>query len=136
MPDALARLPHTGPARLPDRVVRLEPGKRVVAERSLAAGDDCLNGDDRLPAVLLVELMAQAGGLLLEDEGPGARAYLAGVKRMHLHGTAGAGETITVTCSLQRRLGDIYLIDGDCSSGARRLAHGSVQLRRIHDATA
>ncbi len=160
MPEAdlvLDRLPHTGLARIPDAIVELEPGVRVVARLRLLPTDARLNPDGRLPAVLLVELMAQAGGLLLEpahgaDGTPtgsppalpsassatsaaGSPVLLAGVRRMHLHDTPRAGETVLATCRLIRRLGKVLLIEGRAEARAeaqpataRPLAHGTLQL--------
>jgi predicted hotdog family 3-hydroxylacyl-ACP dehydratase len=136
--DLLDLLPHTGPARLPDAVTRLEPGVRAAATRTSPPGDTCLNEDGWLPSVLLVEMMAQVGGLLLE-EGPtpsGDHAVLAGIKRMHLHGAPRAGESLLAECRRVRRLGDLYLIEGSVLAGGRRLAHGSLQLRRVRKRTA
>ena len=131
--DPLHRLPHTGPARLPDRVIHLEPSVRVVAERSLAAGDSCLNDRGVMPAMLLVELMAQVGGLLLDPAGIGPHDYavLAGIRRLHLHATAAAGDTVQVDCDLIRRLGDLHMIGCRASAGGRRLAHGTIQIRQV-----
>jgi len=129
----LDRLPHTGQARLPQRILHLEPAARVAGERRLAPGDSCLNGSGFLPSSLLVELMAQVGGVLLVDpqEPAGGYAMLAGIKRMHLHGTAAAGETVLVECSLVRRLGDLYLLECRSRAAGRDLAHGTMQIRRV-----
>lgn len=144
--DPLSRLPHRGPARLPETLLALDPGTRVLAERRLRPGDACLNQQGLLPATLLVELMAQVGGLLIEPREPrepgepraprdgdtrGDGALLAGVRRMHLHGTAGAGETVTVECELSRRMGDVFLIECRSDSAGRPLAHGAIHLRRL-----
>jgi 3-hydroxyacyl-[acyl-carrier-protein] dehydratase len=142
------RLPHTGPARLPERAVVSEPGMRVSAWRTLRPGDPCLNDGGLLPGVLLVELMAQVGGLLVDQSegGPGGYGVLAGIKRMHLHGTAGAGETIAVECALVRRMGDLYMIEcraraggeggaaeggGGVGRAEREIGHGTIQIRRV-----
>lgn len=127
----LDRLPHTGDARLPQRVIHHEPGARVAVARDLEEGDAVLNEHGTLPSVLLVELMAQAAGLLLDD-GPASGGLLAGVRRMHLHGAARAGETVIVTCRLVRRLGDIVMVDSKAVRGRGGvLAHGRIQIRRF-----
>ena len=134
--DPLDRLPHAGPARLPDRVLEWAPGVRVVAQRRLGPGDSCLNQAGHLPSLLLVELMAQVGGLLIEENGASGRrtgpglALLAGIKRMHLHDAPRAGETVIVEGALVRRLGDVYLIAVSCHTAGRPLAHGRIQIRR------
>ena len=111
----------------------LEPAERVTAERSLKAGDGCLNEAGHLPAVLLVELMAQVCGLLIDDtcSAGGDYAVLAGIKRMHMHDTAHAGETVQVSGRLSRRLGDVYLVECRARAASRELAHGSLQIRRV-----
>lgn len=134
MPDnILDRLPHEGAARLPEEILLFEPGRRVVARRRFPRGSGLLNPSGRLPSVLLVEMMAQVGGLLVEDPDDGSSQYglLAGVKRMHLHATAGAGETVIVDCSLIRRMGDLYMIRCQGTIGDRPAAHGSIHIRRV-----
>ncbi|MGH9868664.1 MAG: 3-hydroxyacyl-ACP dehydratase FabZ family protein [Candidatus Polarisedimenticolia bacterium] len=130
--DALLnRLPHAGTARLPDAILSLEPGARVTAIHAVSAGDPRVSVTGELPAVLLVELMAQAGGLLVEQkDGEHEGALMAGVRRMHLHGTARAGETVVVECRLARKLGEMYLISASASCEGRSLAHGEILLRR------
>jgi predicted hotdog family 3-hydroxylacyl-ACP dehydratase len=118
--------------KLLDRVVSLVPDTRVVAERTITGADHWLNASGSFPAALLVELMAQGAGLLLGHEPAGDDyALLAGLRRMHLHGSAGAGQTVRVECSLTRRLGDVYLVRCASYSGKRTLAHGQLQLRRV-----
>jgi len=130
--DPLRRLPHTGPARLPDEVLSLDPRVRAVAVKRLARGAPYLNAGGYLPAMMLVELMAQVGGLLIDEEGvgPAQHAVLAGVTRMHLHAAARAGETVQVECRLDRRFGDLYRIECASRVGSRELAHGIITLRR------
>jgi 3-hydroxymyristoyl/3-hydroxydecanoyl-(acyl carrier protein) dehydratase len=115
----------------------LEPGARVVAWKELCPGDACLNEAGFFPGVLMVELMAQAGGLLVDDSQgePGGYGVLAGIKRMHLHAAAGAGETIRVEGSLVRRMGDLYMIEcrarTEGGPAERALGHGTIQIRMV-----
>ncbi len=130
--NPLDRLPHEGSARLPDEVVSIEPGSRVVARKHLGSEDPHLNETGRMPWVLVVELMAQVGGLLMEGEGhPGEYAVLAGIRNMRLHDTARAGETLSVECILSRRMGDLYMIDCRSWADDRDIGHGTFQLRRV-----
>lgn len=65
----LSVLPHRYPLLLVDRVLELEPGKRVVAIKNVTFNEPIFQGhfpgQPVFPGVLMVEAMAQAGGLLL-----------------------------------------------------------------------
>lgn len=67
-------LPHRYPLLLVDRVLEIEPGKRIVASKNVTANEEIFNGHfpghPVLPGVFLVEGMAQAGGILLLHDDP------------------------------------------------------------------
>ena len=112
-------------------MLALEPGVRVTASHVVRPDDPRVAVTGTLPALLLIELMAQAGGLLIDQKGEdGEGALVAGVRRMHLHGAARAGETVVVECALTRKLGEVFLIAASARCGSRRLAHGGILLRR------
>ncbi|HET9480995.1 MAG TPA: hypothetical protein VFP98_04495 [Candidatus Polarisedimenticolia bacterium] len=132
-PDPLDRLPHRGDARLPDRIVIVEAGLRVGSTRTVRGDEPWITGRGTMPPLMLVELMAQTGGLLIDEgaAGRGDYAVLAGLRRMHMHDSARAGETVTVECTLVRKLGDLYLVRCRGRADGRELAHGSLQLRLV-----
>lgn len=67
--DILRFLPHRYPFLLVDRVLEMEPSKRIVALKNVTYNEEFFQGhfpDVRImPGVLIVEAMAQAGGILL-----------------------------------------------------------------------
>jgi len=61
-------LPHRYPFLLVDRVLELEPGSRILALKNVTANEPFFAGHfpghPVMPGVLVIEAMAQAGGLL------------------------------------------------------------------------
>lgn len=70
----LSVLPHRYPLLLVDRVLEMEPGKRIVAIKNVTINEPFFLGHfpgrPVMPGVLLIEGMAQAGGLLLLADVP------------------------------------------------------------------
>ena len=70
----LSVLPHRYPILLVDRVLEMEPRKRIVAIKNVTINEPIFLGHfpgrPVLPGVLMIEGMAQAGGLLLLSDIP------------------------------------------------------------------
>ena len=73
-------LPHRYPFLLVDRVLDLKPGKSIVAIKNVTVNEPFFQGhfpDFRvMPGVLVVEAMAQAGGVLLYNSVPDPKSKL------------------------------------------------------------
>jgi len=67
--QVLAALPHRYPFLLVDRVLELEPGARAVGIKNVTINEEFFNGHfpgrPMMPGVLVLEAMAQVGGILL-----------------------------------------------------------------------
>jgi len=67
-------LPHRYPFLLVDRVLKLEKGKSIVAIKNVTINEPFFQGHfpglKVMPGVLVVEAMAQAGGILLYNSIP------------------------------------------------------------------
>ncbi len=73
-------LPHRYPLLLVDRVLEIEPKKRIVAIKNVTVNEPFFNGHfpgrPVMPGVFLVEGLAQTGGLLLLHDMPDRAAKL------------------------------------------------------------
>ena len=62
-------LPHRYPMLLVDRILEIEPGKRAVGLKNVTINEDFFNGhfpgQAMMPGVLILEAMAQVGGVLI-----------------------------------------------------------------------
>jgi 3-hydroxyacyl-[acyl-carrier-protein] dehydratase len=72
--EIMGFLPHRYPFLLIDRIVEFEPAKRVVALKNVTFNEPFFQGHfpgyPIMPGVLVVEAMAQAGGMLMMAEMP------------------------------------------------------------------
>jgi len=72
--EILGFLPHRYPFLLIDRIVEFEPTKRLVAIKNVTINEPFFQGHfpgyPIMPGVLIVEAMAQAGGIIVMHETP------------------------------------------------------------------
>jgi 3-hydroxyacyl-[acyl-carrier-protein] dehydratase len=72
--EIMSLLPHRYPFLLIDRVIEMEPRKRIVAIKNVTINEPQFQGHfpgyPIMPGVLMVEAIAQAGGALLLSEIP------------------------------------------------------------------
>ncbi len=69
--DIMKVLPHRYPFLLVDRILELEPGKRIVGIKNVTINEPFFQGHfpghPVMPGVLIIEAMAQTGGMMLMD---------------------------------------------------------------------
>ena len=104
-------IPHRYPFLLIDRVVELEPGKRVVAIKSVTANEPQFTGHfpDRpiMPGVLMVEALAQAAGVavLSLHEYRGKLVLFAGIDECRFRRPVLPGDTLRSRSTLEKLRG-------------------------------
>ena len=119
-------LPHRYPFLLVDRVVEFEHGKRVLAYKNVTINEPFFQGHfpghPVMPGVLVIEALAQAGGLLYQlsqadNEKEGKVFYLVKVDNAKFSQDGRAGRP-------PRTRGDAQAHDpqhGPCTSGIARV---------------
>ena len=69
--EILRNLPHAFPFRLIDRILDIEKGKKATTLKNVSMDEPCFSGhfpkEPVLPGVLILEAMAQTGGLAFES---------------------------------------------------------------------
>jgi 3-hydroxyacyl-[acyl-carrier-protein] dehydratase len=109
--DIMRIIPHRFPFLLIDRVVELEPGRRVVAMKSVTANEPQFTGHfpDRpiMPGVLMVEALAQAGAVavLSLPEYRGKLALFAGIDECRFRRTVLPGDQLRLEVTLEKLRG-------------------------------
>ena len=99
-------LPHRYPFALVDRVIEHEPGKKVVAIKNVTLNEPQFQGHfpDRplMPGVLIVEAMAQVGGLIVSkmpDLSKGLFVF-AGIDSVRFRRPVVPGDQLLISCEL------------------------------------
>jgi len=125
-------LPHREPFLLIDEVTELEPGRRVVARRSVNADDWWFRGHfpERpvMPGVLIVEAMAQTGAVavLVEEENRGKIAFFAGIDDCRFKRVVSPGETLSLVCEIDQVRGPIGRGKATAHVGSELAARGTL----------
>jgi 3-hydroxyacyl-[acyl-carrier-protein] dehydratase len=123
-------LPHRYPFLLVDRVVELEPNKRVLAYKNITQNEPCFTGHfpDRpiMPGVLIIEALAQAGGLLtqLSHEGDtaGRMFYMVKVDNARFNSMVVPGDRLDLEVSLKRLIRNVAIYCGVASVDGKQVA--------------
>ena len=139
----LAVLPHRPPFLFIDRVIALEPFKRVVAERTLRADEPHFAGhfpgQPVMPGVLITDALAQASGLLIglshrDARTPAAgRAFLLGAANMKYPASAFPGDVLRLTASADGSAGRLHRFVVEASVGRRLVATGQLTLAMVEN---
>ncbi|CAI0448527.1 unnamed protein product [Linum tenue] len=126
-------LPHRFPFLLVDRVIEYNPGVSAVAIKNVTINDNFFPGHfpERpiMPGVLMVEAMAQVGGLvMLQPEVGGNKAsfFFAGIDKVRFRKPVIAGDTLVMRMTLvklQKRFG-IAKMEGKAYVGTDVVCEG------------
>ena len=125
-------LPHRYPLLLVDRVLEIEPKKRIVAIKNVTINEQFFLGHfpgrPVMPGVLLIEGLAQAGGLLVLHDLPqrdGKLLYFAGIEEAKFRRPVVPGDQIRYEVEVLR------LRSTFCKVAGRALVEGELAAEAV-----
>lgn len=125
-------LPHRYPILLVDRVLEIDPSKRIVAEKCVTINEPFFQGHfpghPVMPGVLLIEGMAQAAGILLLSSKPelkGKLVYFMSIDRARFRRPVVPGDRVRYEVDVLR------LRSSHCKLSGKALVDGKVAAEGI-----
>jgi 3-hydroxyacyl-[acyl-carrier-protein] dehydratase len=106
-------LPHRYPFLLVDRILEMEPGKRAVGLKAVTINEPFFlghfPGKAIMPGVLLIEAMAQVGGMMMlaMEEHRGKLAYLAAIENSRFRNPVVPGDVFITESKLVKARGNM-----------------------------
>ena len=125
-------LPHRYPFRMIDRVLLLEPGQRAVAVKAVSLDDFFLPGhfphDPCMPEDLIVEALAQTGGVALLSAKEAGMGFLVKIEEMQFQKTIRPGALLTLSAEVDFSFGEMAKVRVKAEAEGDTVAQGILVL--------
>ncbi len=122
-------MPHRYPFLLVDRIVELVPGERVVGLKNVTINEPFFQGHfpghPIMPAVLIIEAMAQVGGVLLlssVEDSKGKLVYFSGIDEARFRQPVTPGDQIRFELKMLKLRGTLCKMQGVAWVGDTKIA--------------
>lgn len=136
--QVLERLPHRYPFLMIDRVLELDPDRKIVALKNVTVNEEFFQGHfpgrPLMPGVLILEAMAQAGGILVMPEDGSAAGkifYLVAVENAKFRRTVVPGDQLRVEVTVLRARGNFRKLAGRAEVEGQIVAEAELTLTGV-----
>jgi 3-hydroxyacyl-[acyl-carrier-protein] dehydratase len=140
--EILRSLPHAFPFRVIDRILDIEKGKRAVALKNVSMDEPYFLGhfpkEPILPGVLILEAMAQTGGLAFEssfEKGEEGVPVLASVEEFRLKKRVIPGDQLIIEAEVLRIFSNLAKVKVLAKVGEETVAEGTFVLAKGSNST-
>ena len=124
-------LPHRYPFLLVDRVIALEPDRRIVGIKNVSFNERTLAHTPEgpvLPPTILTEAVAQVGAILIlsKPENRGRLILFGGIERVRFRGRVYAGDVVEIEARVKRLRSRMGVFEGLARVNGRTVADGTM----------
>ena len=127
-------LPHRYPFVLVDRVTDIEPGKRITGHKMVSYNEPwCMGhfpGRPIMPGVLIIEALAQIGGILAYASEPfdasTSLMYFLGIDKAKFRHTVTPGDRLDLEVAVMHHRTNVYKFRGEASVDGTLCAQGEL----------
>jgi 3-hydroxyacyl-[acyl-carrier-protein] dehydratase len=135
--EILLRLPHAFPFRMIDRILEIEKGKKAIALKNVSIDEPHFSGhfpkDPVMPGVLILEAMAQTGGLAFQssfESGGEGIPVLARVEEFRLKGRVIPGDQVIIEAEVLQIFSDLAKVQVLARVEGEAVAEGTLILAK------
>jgi len=135
--EILRSLPHAFPFRMIDRILDIEKGKRAVALKNVSMDEPYFLGhfpkEPILPGVLILEAMAQTGGLAFEsffEKGEQGIPVLASIEEFRVKKRVIPGDQLVIEAEVLRMFSNLAKVKVLAKVKEETVAEGTFVLAR------
>jgi 3-hydroxyacyl-[acyl-carrier-protein] dehydratase len=131
--DIMRFLPHRYPFLLVDRIVELEPDKRIVGLKNVTINEQYFQGHfpgaPVMPGVLIIEAMAQVAGVMIYCELPAREKkliYFTGIENAKFRRPVVPGDQLRIEMELLQRRNKFGRMNGQATVDGKLVAEATV----------
>ncbi len=135
--EILLRLPHAFPFRMIDRILEIENGKKAIALKNVSIDEPHFSGhflkDPVMPGVLILEAMAQTGGLAFQssfEDGGERIPVLARVEEFRLKRRVIPGDQVNIEAEVLHIFSDLAKVKVLARVEGEIIAEGTLVLAK------
>ncbi len=132
--EIMAILPHRYPFLLVDRILEFEPGRRIVGLKNVSINEPFFQGHfpgmPIMPGVLLVESMAQVGGVLAvksRESSAGMFVFFLGIDRARFRKPVYPGDQLRIEVTVLQQRTPYWRLKGEAFVGDVRVADAEMR---------
>ena len=126
-------IPHRFPFLLLDRIIEIDPGKRLVALKNVTYNEPFFSGhfpgEPIMPGVLIVEAMAQAGAVLMLHEMADRDkklVFFTGIDKARFRRTVVPGDQLRLTIEVLKSRATTCKLRGIAEVNGRKVAEADL----------